>query len=149
MTNLNVQPVGNYPTYRAATPAAVEPTGTGYAPAATAQGDTLTLGRVAAWGGGAFAAARVVGSTIGTPQGLAAGAVLVGGAVGGDKVYKAVTGQEKADIGRWAAWGGGAFAAFKWVRPLFQNPTGLGLAALLGAGAFVGNKVYNWITQKG
>lgn len=56
-------------------------------------------------------------------------------------------------IGRMVAWGAGAFASFKWVLPLFRaaangNPAWWVVAGVAGAGAFVGNWVYNKLTAQ-
>lgn len=53
-------------------------------------------------------------------------------------------------IGRLASWGGGAWIAFRAAETVMRSrPEGWMLAGVLGAGAWVGNKLYNTVTGSG
>ena len=51
-------------------------------------------------------------------------------------------------IGRAAAWGGGIFAALKWLRPVFSTPSGWVTLGIGLGGWLVGEKVYQFITGR-
>lgn len=44
------------------------------------------------------------------------------------------------------SWLGGAFGAVKIAKAFNFNPAGLGFAAVMGVGAFLGNKLYHMLT---
>lgn len=51
-------------------------------------------------------------------------------------------------IGRMAAWGGGIFAALKWLRPVFSSPSGWLTVGIAAVGWFAGDKLYHMVTGK-
>lgn len=52
-------------------------------------------------------------------------------------------------LGKLAAWAGGAIGFRSLWNNVFRDPRGWGLVAVLGAGAFAGNWLYNKLTGRG
>lgn len=74
-----------------------------------------------------------------------------GGAAFGQDSYQPASYQSAGsglNIGRMAAWGGGIFAALKWLRPVFSSPSGWLTLGIAGVGWFAGEKLYQMITGK-
>ncbi len=124
-----------------------------YRPAAApvqAQAGGLTWPRMLAWAGGGLAAWKLILPHLGEPGGLITAAVIGAGAYLGEKGYQMVKGNvASGDIGRYASWGGGAFAAFKLGRPMMgSSPSGWLIGGLVIGGAWLGNKLYDMVTGK-
>lgn len=156
---MSIAPVGPYTPVRRPTVArpsatvqsVAQPTGGSTAPVTAVSTSEPSLGRLASWAGGAFGAFRLSGALGFNPAGWALAGVLAGGAFIGNKLYDAVTGGgglNTGEVGKYAAWGGGAFGALKLARALNFNPAGWALAGVLAGGAFVGNKLYQALTGR-
>jgi hypothetical protein len=134
--------------YSALPTPAVAPSG-----GAAATGGGLSLGRLAAWAGGAFGGFKLWGMLARTsPQGWVLGGVLAGGAFVGNKLYNMLTGQAPSGGGlgggntmKYASWAGGAFGAWKL---LGQSMRGWPLAGVIAGGAFAGGWLYHKLTGR-
>lgn len=162
----NVGPYTNYTAARSYRPVAVSTPTVPTAPVAqytvpsggaAAAGGGLSLGRLASWAGGAFAAWKYVLPMISrSPGGMLVAGVAGAGALAGNFIYNKLTGGGSTsapvggggDVLKYGAWAGGAFAAWRWVLPMIGRPTALVTTGVLGAGAFAGNWIYNKLTGR-
>lgn len=167
--------VGSYTNYAAIrTGAQVRPAATvlptSYTPTPPAGGTVapqaggLSLGRMAAWAGGALAAGKFVLPMLGrSPGGVVIAGVLGAGAFAGNWIYKKLTGGSSASatpapLGgglasspalRYASWGAGALAAWKLASPMLgRSPGGLVIGGIVGAGALAGNWLHAKLTGR-
>ncbi|MFP5503003.1 MAG: hypothetical protein ACLGIN_10975 [Candidatus Sericytochromatia bacterium] len=165
---MSIAPVGSYtPRFRPQTQApAPQPYAAPQAPQPQVQtggnyyqpsGGGLSLGRMASWAAGGFAAARYVLPMLGRGlPGLVTLGVVGAGAFGGNWVYNklagagGLSGSGGGEVGRYVAWGGGALTAYKLGMGMVRGgrPSGLVLGAMLAGGALAGNWIYNKLTGR-
>lgn len=111
-----------------------------------------SMGRILSWIGGGFGAFKISEALGFNPAGWALAGVCAAGAWVGDKLFNTLSGQSgglSADgTTKYIAMGGGAFGALKIAKAMNMNPAGWGLAAVLGIGAVVGDKLYHTLTGR-
>lgn len=67
----------------------------------------------------------------------------------GRKFDRAITGEPEFNLWRIGSWGAGAWAAYEFIGSSMRNrPEGLMALALIGAGAFVGNWIYDYVRDR-
>lgn len=158
----SIAPVGTYNTF---TRPQVAPTAVAQAQPAyvtdSFQGGTVaqatgnpSMGKMASWAAGAGLALKFGLRFFRNPSMLVIGGVAAAGAVAGNTAYNAIKGGSAgqalggSNVAKYAAWGGGAFAAWKYGLRFFRNPSMLVVAGVVGAGAFAGNFLYKKLTGK-
>lgn len=91
-----------------------------------------------------------VGSYVAAPRAVAASNDPVGGGYSADSYTASSYGSTGSglSVGRMAAWGGGVFAALKWLRPVFASSSGWLTVGIAGLGFLVGDKLYHMVSGK-
>lgn len=129
-------------------------TGGGAVTAQATTGSNPSMLKVGSWVGGAALALKYGLRFFRSPSALVVGGVAAAGAVAGNTVYNAVTGGSagkaagSSNVAKYAAIGGGAFAAWKYGLRFFRNPSALVVGGVVAAGGFAGNWLYNKLTGK-